>query len=44
LDSKEGLKTLLSKATKSPGKLIHTPAEAEIRAIFAHRNPWMRAR
>jgi len=31
--------TLLSKATKSSGKQIHTPAEAEIRAIFAHRNP-----
>jgi len=36
--------TSLSKATKSPGKHIHTPAEAEIRAIFAHRNPRMPAR
>ena len=27
--------TLLSKSTKSSGKQIHTPAEAEIRAIFA---------
>lgn len=31
--------TVVSKATKSSGKHIHTPAEAEIRAIFAHRNP-----
>ena len=36
--------TLLSKATKSSSKQIHTPAEAEIRAIFAHRNPRMPAR
>jgi hypothetical protein len=36
--------TLLSKATKSSGKHIHTPAEAEIRAMFAHRNPHMPAR
>jgi len=36
--------TVLSKATKSSGKHIHTPAEAEIRAIFAHRNPQMPAR
>lgn len=36
--------TLLSKSTKSSGKQIHTPAEAEIRAIFAHRNPRMPAR
>lgn len=35
--------TVLSKATKSSGKQIHTPAEAEIRAIFAHRNPRMPA-
>lgn len=31
--------TLLSKATKSPGKQIRTPAEAEIRTMFVHRNP-----
>jgi hypothetical protein len=36
--------TALSKASKSSGKHIHTPAEAEIRAIFAHRNPRMPAR
>ena len=36
--------TALSKASKSSGKQIHTPAEAEIRAIFAHRNPRMPAR
>jgi hypothetical protein len=36
--------TLLSKATKSSGKHIQTPAEAEIRAILAHRNPQMPAR
>ncbi len=36
--------TLLSKSTKSSGKQIHTPAESEIRAIFAHRNPRMPAR
>ena len=35
--------TVLSKATRSSGKQIHTPAEAEIRAIFAHRNPRMPA-
>ena len=35
--------TSLSKATKSPGKHIHAPAEAEIRAVFAHRNPRMPA-
>lgn len=35
---------MLSKTTKSSGKQIRTPAEAEIRAIFAHRNPRMPAR
>jgi Protein of unknown function (DUF2384) len=34
----------LSRATKSSSKQIHTPAEAEIRAMFAHRNPQMPAR
>jgi len=36
--------TALSRSTKSSGKRIHPPAEAEIRAIFAHRNPHMPAR
>lgn len=36
--------TVLSKATKSSGKHIHAPAESEIRAILAHRNPQMPAR
>lgn len=36
--------TALSKATKSSGKQIRTPAKAEIRAIFARRNPQMSAR
>jgi hypothetical protein len=36
--------TALSSATKSSSKRIHTPAEAEIRAILAHRNPQMPAR
>jgi len=36
--------TLHSKPANSSGKQIHTPAEAEIRAIFAHRNPQMPAR
>ena len=36
--------TALSKPSRSSGKHIRTPAEAEIRAIFAHRNPRMPAR
>ncbi len=36
--------TALSRSTKSSSKQIHIPAEAEIRAIFAHRNPQMPAR
>ena len=36
--------TALSRATKSSSKQIHTPAEAEIRAMLAHRNPQMPAR
>jgi hypothetical protein len=35
--------TALSRATKPSNKQIHTPAEAEIRAIFVHRNPQMPA-
>jgi hypothetical protein len=31
--------TALSRSTKSSSKHIDTPAEAEIRAIFVHRNP-----
>jgi hypothetical protein len=34
----------LSRSTKSSSKHIHTPAEAEIRAIFVHRNPRIPAR
>jgi hypothetical protein len=36
--------TALSRATKSSSKQIHTSAEAEIRAMLAHRNPQMPAR
>ena len=36
--------TELSRSTKSASQQIHTPAEAEIRAIFAHRNPQIPAR
>jgi hypothetical protein len=36
--------TALSRSTKSSGKHIHTPAEAEFRAIFVHRNPRIPAR
>jgi hypothetical protein len=36
--------TALSRSTKSSSKQIHTPAEAEIRAILVHRNPRIPAR
>lgn len=36
--------TALSRSTKSPNKQIHTPAEAEFRAMIAQRNPRMSAR
>jgi hypothetical protein len=36
--------TTISRPTKPSSKQVHTPAEAEIRAIFAHRNPQMPAR
>jgi hypothetical protein len=36
--------TTISRSTKPSSKQVHTPAEAEIRAIFAHRNPQMSAR
>lgn len=36
--------TALSRSTKSSSKHIDTPAEAEIRAIFMHRNPRIPAR
>lgn len=36
--------TTISRSTKPSGMQVHTPAEAEIRAIFAHRNPQMPAR
>jgi hypothetical protein len=31
--------TAISRSTKPSSKQVHTPAEAEIRAILAHRNP-----
>ena len=34
----------ISRSTRPSRKQVHTPAEAEIRAIFAHRNPRMPAR
>jgi hypothetical protein len=36
--------TTISRSTKPSSEQVHTPAEAEIRAIFAHRNPQMPAR
>jgi hypothetical protein len=36
--------TALSRRVSSPGKQIHTPAEAEIRAAFVNRNPKVPAR